>query len=317
MKRRRIFMATYWDLLEAFFEAQRDYQNIYMYYESSVLAYAEERGVDRRRLRLSAAEVSGLLDFERLGQLRRGSLYRTKTISHALFRNKDTTSRFDRHISEIFHELSILREEQYKVSTFAEDYRRDNDMVEYESMLDEVHEDFPRRVSHIHTLFLKAQAKLEQALQAVRTDPIYLRSLFLFGDEILRYAYPEGPITHAWRVYEHGPGEAFYLAARSFARRGFRADALSALDRALEQLSLQPPTGSNADADDLLNLGVQVKSFREFVEGNTPSGLVRDMRGEARDASHGDDAAPDVGDDALLEDDEIGDFSEEMEAFGR
>ena len=70
--RRPILGATIWDLTEAFFEAQREYRDVYTLYESRVLTHAEERGVDRRRLRLDAAEVSGLLDFRRLGDLRSG-----------------------------------------------------------------------------------------------------------------------------------------------------------------------------------------------------------------------------------------------------
>jgi hypothetical protein len=274
MKRRRVFGATIWDLVEAFYEAQGEYHEVYVLYETRVLAHAEERSVDRRRLRLEAAEVSKLLDFHRLGNLRNGPLHRAKWISHSLFRSKGRTHKFDRHISEIFHELSILREEQYKVSTFAEDYRRENELEEYESLLDEVHEEFPRRVHQVHELFKKAQLSLEGVLRAHSRDAVYLRSVFLFGDKTLRDAYPEGVATHLWRVFVRGPTEAYLLAARSFAQNGFRGEALDALDRAVIASEAAPPPGQPTTADLIKALGAEAKNLKLMVEARTPAELV-------------------------------------------
>lgn len=275
MKRRRVFGATIWDLVEAFYEAKREYHEVYVLYETRVLAHAEERSVDRRRLRLDATEVSKLLDFHRLGNLRNGPLHRTKWISHSLFRSRGRTHKFDRHISEIFHELSILREEQFKVSTFAEDYRRENELEEYESLLDEVHEDFPRRVHQLHELFRKAQLSLEGVLRAHSRDPVYLRSLYLFGDRCLRDAYPEGSATHMWRVFAKGPTEAYMLAARSFAQNGFKAEALDALDRAVAGGEAgAPPAGQPTTAEQVKALGNDARSLRAMIETRSPTELV-------------------------------------------
>ena len=115
MSRRPTFGATAWDLVEAFFSAQRQYQRVFSNYETRVLHHAELQAVDRHQLRLEASEVSKLLDFASLGELRSGSLVRTKEISHALFRSKNRTHTFDRYVSEVYHDLSILREEQFDV----------------------------------------------------------------------------------------------------------------------------------------------------------------------------------------------------------
>jgi hypothetical protein len=277
VNQRPIFGPTTWDLVEAFFEAQRQYQRVYSNYETRVLAHAEQQAVDRHQLRLEAEEVSKLLDFERLGELRSGPLERTKEISHALFRSKGRTHKFDRYVSEVFHELSILREEQYKVSTFAETYRRENELAAYESILDEVHEDFPRRVNNIWGLFQRAQLSLEAVLRTRTRDPIYLRSLFLFGDELFQSHYRRGRTGHCWRVFDCGPAEADLMAARSLAHAGFRAKALQALDQAIQAADAGIPAyaGEGRDAARLEKIGVDARALKEFVERRETLELVK------------------------------------------
>ena len=191
-----------------------------------------------------------------------------------------------------------MREEQFKVSTFADQYRLANELAEYESILDEVHEDFPRRVHHLHELFKRAQRSLEGVLRARRDDPIYLRSFYMFGEQSVRDAYPDGERGHAWRVFDAGPGEAYFKAARSFARKGFREEALRALERAKVSLDEGPAPGAVEHCDRLIAiLQEEVASFRNRVEATTASDLIVYLRAEVVEPSHGDDAAPDLGED--------------------
>lgn len=295
MKRRPIFKPTLWDLVEAFCGAQRAYHDVYHTYEARVLMHADEQAVDRHQLRLEADEVSKLLDFDKLGLLRNGPLFRTKEIGHSLFRRGGRTHSFDRYVSEIFHDLSILREEQYKVSTFAAEYRRANEMAEYESLLDEVHEDFPRRVHNIWGLFTKAQLALEEVLRAHNRDTLYLRSLYLFGDDTLRGVYAGGKTAHCWRVFDGGRAESDILAARSFAQGGFRAKALEALDSALEACALSPPPGVAGAAGRLAALGEEARNLRDQIERRKPAELVQGRWVvDAPAPQRGDDSAPDL-----------------------
>jgi len=296
MKRRPVFGATFWDLIDTFFEAQRQYHTVYINYETRVLAHAEQQAVDRHQLRLEASEVSKLLDFGKLGELRNGPLHRTKEISHSLFRTRSRTHKFDRYISEIYHDLSILREEQYKVSTFAEEYKRENEMAEYESLLDEVHEDFPRRVHNIWSLYIKAQLSLESVLRAHRNDPLYVRSLYLLGDEALRDAYPRGKLTHCWRVFDLGPAEAYLLAARSFAQSGFKEQALKALDDVIAVAQEPPPHDrkDHVEPEALAALAADGQKLRSFVEQRTAAELANTPSLAVTRGARGDDAAPDL-----------------------
>jgi hypothetical protein len=225
----------FWDLISIFFEAQRSFRETYETYETKVLQYAEERGVDRRFLRLTAEEVSGLLDLKKLEQLRNEQLQALKTISHRIFRAESTTDPLDRIISQIFHEVSILKEEQYKVSQFAPDYRQREDQQAYESILDEVHEAFPRQVHGIYELFKRGQARIEALLPHFARDRITLRSIYLFGDETFRGFYPNGTEDVLAIMFPDGGAvEGFLAVARSFLEAGFREYAVEALERALK-----------------------------------------------------------------------------------
>ncbi|RMG10168.1 MAG: hypothetical protein D6731_17995 [Planctomycetota bacterium] len=322
MKRRPVFGATTWDLIEVFFAAQRQYQRVYSNYETRVLAHAEQQAVDRHQLRLEAEEVSKLLDFRSLGELRNGPLQRTKEISHALFRSEGRTQKFDRYVSEIYHELSILREEQYKVSTFADAYKRENELAAYESILDEVHEDFPRRVHNIWGLFQKAQLSLEILLRPLSRDPIYLRSLYLFGDRVLGYAYRLGRRAHCWRVFDHGQAEASLLAARSFARSGFKEQALEAAAEAKTEAERGLPKFHDGagTAEGLAQIAAEAADLVEFVSARSPAELVESSELRASfpaNAFVGDDAAPGLSEDfPSSEDLEADDFSAETSDVG-
>jgi hypothetical protein len=245
MKNLRSRVASdFWDLVSIFFTAQRTFRETYETYETKVLQYAEERGVDRRFLRLTAEEVSGLLDLRKLEQLRNDQLQSLKTISHRIFRAETTTDPLDRYISQIFHELSILKEEQYKVSTFAPEYRLRDDQQAYESILDEVHEAFPRQVHGIYELFKKGQSRLETLLAHPRfaRDKVTIRSLYLFGDETLRGFYPNGTEDVLAIMFpQGGAAEGFVAIARSFLEGGFREYAIEALEKAGKAAPPLPP----------------------------------------------------------------------------
>jgi hypothetical protein len=230
-----------WDLVATFLEAKSLFQDTYNSYETKVLTYAAARGVDRRFLRLNAEEVSGLLDFEKLGSLRNEQLQALKHISHNLFRKPGQTDKFDRYMSEIYHELSILKEEQYKVTTFAPQYNPLEEQEEYEMMLDEVHEAFPRKVHNIYDLFQKAQKRLEQLLPDYGRDKVLIRSLYLFGEELVEDSYPGGLPQFYEVIYPGGAPEGYLEVARSFLGSGFREIGEECLKQVLVAIREYPP----------------------------------------------------------------------------
>jgi hypothetical protein len=306
--RRRAVAPSLWDLVEAFYLARTSFDEVYQRYEARVLAHAAERGVDRTELRLDHDAVSKLLDFAKLESLRNGPLHDLKDIAHALFRRKTSTDKLDRYASEIFHELSILKEEQYKVSTFAPEYQKRNELDEYESILEEVHKEFPRKVHNIHDVFEKARWRLEAILKRSTEETIFLRSLALFGDALLEKAYPGGADDLHWLVFAGGPLEGHLRAARSFARAGFLAHARTEAAKAVLACA-RVPDGENAekvDKETLARLGAEAQALATRLETMTAVGLVQAFAEEAAVASRppseitaimGDDLPPASADD--------------------
>jgi hypothetical protein len=277
--RRRAIAPTLWDLVEAFFLARTAFGEVYENYETRVLAHAAEQGIDRRDLRLDATAVSKLLDFAKLESLRNGPLHDLKEIAHALFRKRASTDKLDRYASEIFHELSILKEEQYKVSTFAPEYHKTNELSEYESILEEVHQEFPRKVHNIHDLFAKARLRIEEILKRSRDDPVLVRSLALFGEKLLEKAYPRG-LSDLYRfIYPGGEAEAHLVAARSFARGGFKQHAVGELTKALDAATIIPTSEeSRAQRSAFLE---EATTLRARLEALTPLEMVQTLAAEA------------------------------------
>lgn len=238
----------FWDLISHFFAARKLYLVTYERYETLVLHHAEEQGVDRRVLRLPAEQVAGLLDFRKLEVLRDGEMFALKTVSHNIFRNATSTDPFDRYVSQMFHELSILKEEQYRIATLVPLIQKEGHANEVNAILDEVHQVFPRFVHGIYELFEKAQDRLEELLPRFTDGPqgkVTIRSLYLFGDETFRGSYANGIEDVYELIYEGGAVEGYLAVARSFAESGFREYAIEALEKALR---LRPPAVVEAPA---------------------------------------------------------------------
>ena len=87
-----------------------------------------------------------------------------KDACHVLFRTQDATDFLDRLVHDIFHEISILKEEHYNIRTYSPDDRNGLDREELESILDEVHDIFPLKVHRMRHLFELALNRLEKML---------------------------------------------------------------------------------------------------------------------------------------------------------
>ena len=225
---------TIWDLIDAFYNARALFMDIYEAYEDGVLQHAKERGIDREELRLDAKGISALLDMKTLSDLRDNHLLPLKEISHDLFRSDDATDLFDRYVHDAFHEISILKEEHLKVYSFAPENAHLEEEEEYQAIMDEVHQLFPHKVHHVHALFGKAKGRLEQILPAFGEDRVLVRSLFLFGDELLGNVYEGGLAGFYKYLYpEHGAVEGYCRVGKSFLASGFLEKAREAFEECI------------------------------------------------------------------------------------
>ena len=224
-----------WDLMAVFFTAKKSFGTQNQKYERMVRGYARKQSVKRRELQLGTREVAGLLDFKALEELRNNYLRHLKDLSHRMFREDNSTDIFDKYVSDIYHETSILKEEHYTVMTYAPAYEEglQPDLTERDKILKEVHEFFPRKLKQIQNLFKKAQARLLEILTQYGQDRVFVRSLYLFGQEVLEKVGKTDLDEFYNSIYPSGGALTGYLnVARSFHESGFYEQADEALKKA-------------------------------------------------------------------------------------
>ena len=218
-----------WRLLRSFFRSRAAFLDLFAQYERRVMAFADQFETDRTRLKLPIDELLSLLDFKRLEELRDREILLLKETAHEIFRGPDATDRFDHYVSNIYHELSILKEEHY---TLREDFVR-FDQKEYDRFFREVSEFYPKRLRHVKNLYGHALRRLETILPGIAHERILVRSLYLFGDELLTSSYRGGLPGLYRKMYPDGGAPlGYFLAAGSFFESGFLEEALGAYRKA-------------------------------------------------------------------------------------
>ncbi|MHC4600529.1 MAG: hypothetical protein ACYS47_16155 [Planctomycetota bacterium] len=223
--------SDFWELVELFYSAWGYFRRLFEAYETMVNRFARDRGVHRKDLKLSAEEVSGLFDFKALERLRNDFLAPLKKKAHKLFRTSDSTDTFDRSVSEMFHEVSILKEEHYAVKTYWP--VENNDLSSL--ILEEVHTYFPIRLSKINLLFTRANGRLESLFPQNTENRVLVRSLYLYGDVLLTDIFPEGLRGLYGCMYpENGAADGYFFAGKSFYDSGFWELAQEALEKSQE-----------------------------------------------------------------------------------
>lgn len=223
-----------WTIVQLFYRAHAEFRGQFESYERKVLAYSKDTGIHRNDLRLKPNELAGLLDFKQLERLRDGYIHELKDLCHLVFRGQDSTDLLDRFVADIFHEISILKEEHYNVKTYAPLYERDRNEVELKYILDEAHTLFPQKLRHIKYLFGRAQARLESHLASFRSICLFIRSLYMHRGDFVADSYPDGLKEFYRFMYPCGPVEGFYEVGMSFYHSGFLDEAAEAFRLAEE-----------------------------------------------------------------------------------
>jgi hypothetical protein len=212
-------------LFRVFFRSRSRFLTLFDRYEERVLAFAARYRSHRSRLRLPVDELLTVLDFKSLEELRDREILELKEIAHDFFRDADSTDLFDHLATNIYHEISMLKEEHY---TLREGFLR-TDPREYERFFREVSEFYPKRLRHVRNLYARALRRLEELLPQFGSERILVRSLYLFGESLLAEYYPRGRTGLYRKMYpELGEVQAFAEAGRSFDESGFEEEALQA-----------------------------------------------------------------------------------------
>ena len=236
----------FWTLVDRFFRAELLYRAQHDLYEQKVASFVESFGKPRDQIRLDQEQLSGLLDFKRLEQIRDSYLLPLKKACHRFFRSHKSTDFLDRLVNDIFHELSILKEEHYNVLTYSEESERDDGLAleELRTIFDEVHEMFPIKVHRLLHLFERARVRMEAMLPRYNDNAVLIRSLFLNRDDFVAHVYPDGLLGFYRILYgESCIFEGFRVAGNSFYHAGFYEQAAQAFSAGEEYLHGIPPHG--------------------------------------------------------------------------
>jgi hypothetical protein len=225
-----------WDFLTAFFASRRGFHSVFVRYEARVLALAAEAGVHRDDLVLGPADLARLFYPRRLRHLRDRRLGPLRALAHALFRDAGVDEPLDTTCSHVFHEFSILMEEHESVVRF----QHLSDPRRYGQMFEEVRGYYPLRLRRIRRLFADGSRRLEELLPAWGRDRVVVRSLYLFGERMLKGAYEDGLERLYGFMYPGGAAEGYLEAARSFALSRFDGPAGDAARRAEEAAGAAP-----------------------------------------------------------------------------
>jgi hypothetical protein len=223
--------ALQWDFLTTFVAARRAFLAIYRRYERRVLAAAKEGGVNRADLQLPPQQLWKLFHRRRLVQLRDGRLAALRRLAGEIFGVDGDEGLMDAYCGHIFHEISILSEEHRSVGRFV----RHHDPRRYRALFEEVSGYYPVRLNRVQRLFRSAMKRLDELLPRWSRDRVFVRSMYLSGNELAKRAYGTGLEAFYFRMYPNGGLIRGYLeAGRSFYNSGFQERARVALGRALE-----------------------------------------------------------------------------------
>ena len=221
-------------MVRTFYRSYRAFHALFVAYERRVEGFVETYAMDRRDIKLAPDELLSLFDTHALSALRDNDLVQLKDAAHQLFRGLDAPDPFDSHITNVYHEVSILKEEHWAV---LEDVMR-ADRRAYDRYYREVNVYYPRRLRHVRNLYNKAKRRLESVLlPAFSRNKIMVRSVYLFGEQLVHGVYDGGLSEFYGYLYPNGGAlTGFTLAADSFLDGGFREEAAEAYGRALEIL---------------------------------------------------------------------------------
>ena len=220
-----------WKIIELFYRSFLAYRHIHDQYEENIAGICAKNGVSREALQLSPTDLAGLIEFQKLEDLRDRYLFTLKDYCHDIFRDRDRTDLLDRYVSDIFHEISILKEEHYTVKHYALFWARADAQAELQAIMEEALKLVPHKIQHIEFLYRTARERLETLLPGFRGQKILTRSLFLNRDGFIAECHPQGIEGFYALMYpEHGPLEGFMEAGESFFASAFHRQAKDAFE---------------------------------------------------------------------------------------
>lgn len=169
---------------------------------------------------LSIEEAITLLSYDKLNEIKEKHIQFLRKYSHQYTKGEFDKGLFNYYVKDIYHELSILLDEVYKLKVSAPDYIMLEDEEECQAILKEVYVLFPTKIYHLKKLFQSAKKELEGIIRNNKFSNILMRSFCLFGEEYISPTY-NGFDKFAEMIYQNDIFELYAKTAVSFHKSGF------------------------------------------------------------------------------------------------
>lgn len=285
-KHQPLNQTTLWKIVKEFLLSYNLFDRVFKDYHIRLERFRKEYFEKGRVFKPTPQEISSLFEFRKLDRLRNTHLFALKECSHEMFRAKEQHVEFDLYVSEIFHEISILKEFEYNLEHYILRHRDDDMLVGEE--LQESQNVFELKVRRTTQLFEKSLEKLHEILYENRFDKILIRSLY-FADKHLFPDVYSGGLNDVLKVMhkKNTSAAGYYVMAVNFSCGGFFTQARLALRRAYKNIDPEE-TGLKSRLDALNTFFQEQKlipqgkaamlvTFTEWTDNKSFEEIVRDV----------------------------------------
>lgn len=210
-----------WEIIENFYTSFCLFRAEYQRYERQIQHLCASKQVSRDQLlkRLSPEEAESLFNYQPYQKILDHHLEPLQKLCWQLVRESEHGELLEHGVRDIFYEISLLTTECYKVKVSSDKYAPNSQAPE---PADNFPVFFPWKMLILLRLFNKTKEELEKLVAKYRDSKILLRSLFLFGEEVVGASYEGGFDEFLQKVYVECQVLEFYAkAAFSFSASGF------------------------------------------------------------------------------------------------
>ncbi len=183
---------------------------------------------------LNIEEIETLLHHDCFAQILEKHLNELKEVLVDLGKERLPNNLLGHYVVDIFHELSILSDGCNRIERNVPQYISCQEEEECLSITQEINAFLPLKMMHLANLFQKAQRELETLIRQNNENQILLRSIFLYGKEVIAPAYENGLDEFLNKIYKRGSFQAYLAIAKSFYEASFYSLSQKALSKAVE-----------------------------------------------------------------------------------
>ncbi len=234
-KHQSLNQTTLWKIVKEFFLSYSLFDRVFKDYHIRLERFRKEYFEKGREFTPSPQEICSLFEFRKLDRLRNTHLFALKGYAHEMFRATEKHVKFDLFVSEIFHEISILKEFEYNLEHYILRHKDDDMLVSEE--LQESQKVFELKVRRATQLFEKSLEQLHEILYKMRFDKILIRSLYFADKHLFPDVYSGGLNDVLKKMHKKNTSAAgYYMMAINFCCGGFFTQARLALRRAYKNI---------------------------------------------------------------------------------